>query len=294
MSEPTNYILKFLSSTTKDTLLPAANKIKKFFSLEYNDSPLSDKIYNLHRHWLKLINDYYFRVDHFGNTEQVQALAKKENIMVISHHGNTLEAALISYFFMIHKLGKLRMLVFKEAFRLPIVREFFRSGQCIPISIEAGAQALEDGHIMLFPEGMDFIKRYVQRNYVIKFHRGFLNIAKKHMEDHGLKQMHIVSVGHHGIEDAVKFWIINNPTIVEKLIKPVFHYPYFVFPKAPFILPHKTIFKWGKPKLVTLEELNNPDLFLQHLHDFRSDILSLKRMAEKLNHLRSVENLAEA
>jgi len=288
MEETTTSFLQRYSSQLVGSLLPAAKKLKKLFSFQYDDTPLSDKIYHLHRHWLKIIHDHYFRVEHFGQYEEAKKVAKKEHIMIISHHGNTLEAALIGYFFIIHQLGKLRVLVYKEAFRLPFIREFFRSGQCIPISIEAGSQALKEGHIMVFPEGMDFIKRYVQKNYVIKFHKGFLNIAQKYLQDHQLDHIHIVPVGHDGIENTLKFWVIDNPTIVEKFIKPIFHYPYFVFPKLPLILPHKTVMKWGKPQKVTLEDLQNPRLFTQMMNDFRSQILTLRRMAHKLNELRDL------
>lgn len=275
-----------LAHDAASRLNPALKKLKKIFSLEYNDKPLSDKIYDFHRHWLKLLNDFYFRVENLGHPDYARKLAKKENIMVISHHGNTLEAALIGYYFMIHKMGKLRTLVYKEAFRLPLVREFFRSGQCIPISVESGAKALSDGHIMLFPEGMDFIKRYAQKDFVPKFHKGFLNIAKKYMQDNGLEKMHIVPVGHDGIENTVKFWIINNPTLVEKFIKPVFRYPYFVFPKSPIVMPQKTILKWGKPKLVTLAALEDEKELQALVSDFRHEVLDLKRGAARLNRLR--------
>ena len=112
------------------------------------------------------------------------------------------------------------------------------------------------------------------------------------MEENNVDHVHVVPVGHDGIENTVRFWIINNPTIVEKIIRPVFHYPYFVFPKAPLIMPGRTVLRWGEPIKVTKAELQNPKKFTQLLGDFRSEILTLKRLAEKLNKMRSLEKLA--
>lgn len=268
-----------------DSLGEIPQQIKKVLSFTYDDQPLEDKFYNMHRHWLKLLNDYYFRVEHAGHLNELEALAKKEKVILISNHANTLEAALICYFFYKKNLGVVRSLVYKDAFRLPLVREIFRSGQCIPISVAAGKEALKKDHILLFPEGMDFIKHYIKRDYVVKFHKGFLNIAREYLQEHPGKKVHIIPVGHDGIDYTIKFWIIKHPWLVEKFIKPYLNYPFFVVPKAPMIFPSKVIFNWGRPRAVGLDELKGEKSLIKLTQEFRGDIIRLKHRARQLRKL---------
>ncbi|HKX12188.1 MAG TPA: 1-acyl-sn-glycerol-3-phosphate acyltransferase [bacterium] len=276
---------------TLESLLPAPSlgeipqQLKKLFSFEYDDSPVDQRFYGMHRHWLKLLHDYYFNVEHAGHVDEVADLASREKVILISNHANTLEAAIICYYFYLKKLGIVRSLVFKEAFRLPIVREIFKSGQCLPISVAAGKEALKRDHILLFPEGMDFIKHYIKRDYVVKFHKGFLNIAREYLLENPGKKVHIIPVGHDGIDYTIKFWIINQPFLVEKLIKPYLHYPYFVLPKAPLIFPTKAIFNWGRPREVTLEDLKGEKSLIRLTHEFRGEIVKLRHRARALRKL---------
>jgi len=297
MSDLSHTLEELLKSSRKtlETLLPAAplgewpQQIKKLLSFDYEDRPLEERFYNMHRHWLKLLHDYYFRVEHVGHLEEVAQLAKREKVILISNHANTLEAAIICYYFFLQKLGVVRTLVFKEAFRLPLVREFFRSGQCIPISVMAGKEALRKDHILLFPEGMDFIKHYIKRDFVVKYHKGFLNIAREFMRENPGKKVHVVPVGHDGIDYTIKFWVINQPFLVEKFIKPYLHYPYFVLPKAPLVFPSKAIFNWGRPREVKLDELQNEKSLIKLTHEFRGEIVHLRHRARKLRKLSKKE-----
>lgn len=285
---------------TLESLLPVGSlgeipqQLKKILSFDYDDHPLEEKYFAMHRHWLKLLHDYYFRVEHAGHVDEVAELARREKVILISNHANTLEAALICYYFYLRKLGVVRTLVYKEAFRLPLVREFFRSGQCIPISVPAGKEALKKDHILLFPEGMDFIKHYIKRDYVVKFHKGFLNIAREYLQEHPGRKVHIVPVGHDGIDYTIKFWIINHPFLVEKFIKPYLHYPYFVFPKAPMIFPSKAIFNWGRPRAVGLDELQGEKALTKLTHEFRGDVVRLKHRARQLRKLSKSAETATA
>lgn len=282
LSEKLEALLKSPAKTLATLIPQGAQQVRDLLSLKYDDKPLDPRYYDLHKHWLKLLHDHYFKVEHVGHLDEMQNLAKKERVILISNHANTLEAALTCYYFHTRELGLVRTLVFKEAFRLPFVREFFKSGQCIPISVPAGKEALKKNHIMLFPEGMDFIKHYVQKDYVVKFHKGFLRIAREYLIESGAKHVHVVPMGHDGIDYTIKFWVINNPFIVENFLKPVLGFPFFVVPKAPIVFPTHAIFNWGVPRKLTLEDLKDEKSMGKLADEFRNDLLRLKGRARRL------------
>ncbi len=262
-----------------ENIFPQAAKLKDFFSFKYDDRPMGENIYATHTYWVKLLHDYYFKVEHIGHFEEVREVAAKHKSILITNHANTLEAPLICYYFFIHQLGVVQSMAFKEAFRLPIVREFFRSGQALPISISAGKKALNKNHILVFPEGMDFIKHYLKKDYVVKFHKGFLYMAREHLEESGKDSMYIFPLAHEGIDYTVKFWVLNNNYLVKKFIKPYLHYPYFVLPKAPMLFPTKAVFNWGVPRKVTRQELKTERSVGKLADEFRSEILRLRLRA---------------
>jgi 1-acyl-sn-glycerol-3-phosphate acyltransferase len=291
MTNLTETFEEFLRSPAKalSALLPeSANSVRKLLSFEYNDQPLDEKYYDLHQRWLKPLHDYYFKTEHVGHTEELVKIAQKEHVILISNHANTLEAALLCYYFHFRQLGMVRTLVFKEAFRLPLIREFFKSGQCLPISVAAGKKALKNDHILLFPEGMDFIKHYVKQDYVVKFHKGFLRIAREYLQETGAKHVHIVPVGHDGIDHTIKFWVINNPFLVENFIKPYLRFPFFVLPKAPILFPTKAIFNWGQPRKIGLDELKDEKSMVKLSNEFRNEMLRLKNRARRLGKIEKV------
>lgn len=270
---------------TLESLLPSTEEVKKALSFEYDSKPIDEKYYFMHRHWLKLLHDYYFKVEHVGHFDEVQKVARNEKVILISNHANTLEGGVIGYYFHQHDLGIVNFMVFKEAFRLPLIRELFKTAQCIPISVESGKEALKKNHVMLFPEGMDFIKHYMQQDYIVKFHKGFLRIAKEFLHETEQEAVHIVPVGHDGIDHTIKFWIINNEFLVKKFIKPYLRYPYFVLPKAPVVFPTNAVFNWGRPCRVTLKDLKDEKSMGRLAHDFRHDILRLKARARKIRQM---------
>src|SRR5262245_53313019 len=128
------------------------NELKNIFSFRYNDRPMTDQVYQAHAKWVKYFHDYFFRCEHHGAVGKSVKAARREHIIFVSNHALTFEAALLNYFLWIHRAGIVNTLVFPEAFKIPLVREFFRSGQCVPVSIENGAKALLRHHILLFPE----------------------------------------------------------------------------------------------------------------------------------------------
>lgn len=278
-------LLNSLFSTSQLQEVP--QQLKKIFSFDFDASPMQEKYYQWSLPWIKLLHDLYFKTEHVGHTAEVIQLAKKERVILISNHANTLEVPLLHYFFHFHQLGILRTLAYKEAFRLPLVREAFRMGQCIPISVAAGKEALKKNHVLVFPEGMDFIKRYLKKDFVVKFHKGFLHIAREYLQETGAKRVHIVPVGHDGIDYTVKFWVVNQPWLVEKFIKPYLHYPFFVLPKLPFIFPSKVVMCWGVPRVVTLEELKDEGSMKKLTHEFRGHIVRLRHRSRQLRKLNS-------
>ncbi|HWN83112.1 MAG TPA: 1-acyl-sn-glycerol-3-phosphate acyltransferase, partial [Candidatus Udaeobacter sp.] len=109
---------------------------------------MPDRVYEGHVRWIRFLNDYYHRVEHRGYVDEAVEIARKEHVIFISNHAIMLEAAIINCFLLQHGAGKVTTLVFREAFKLPLIREFFRSCQCAPISVENGANALKKRHIL--------------------------------------------------------------------------------------------------------------------------------------------------
>jgi 1-acyl-sn-glycerol-3-phosphate acyltransferase len=270
---------------TLESLWPEGERLKKIFSFDYDDTPSHKKYYDITARGLRLLHDYYFKTEHVGHVKEMKAVAGKEKVMVISNHANTLEAALICYYFHVLKLGVVRSLVFKEAFRLPLIREIFKAGQCLPVSVAAGKEALKKDHILLFPEGMDFIKHYVKKDYVVRYHRGFLRIAREYLLETGKPYLHILPTGHDGIDYTIKFWVVNHPFLVKNFIEPYLHYPYFVMPKAPVVFPTHAIFNWGRPRKVTLEELKDERSMGRLSEEFRHEIVRLRHRAHQVRQM---------
>ena len=272
----------FESLVQEPSLHDLPQQLRKLFSFDYDDKPLNSKFYSVHFHWLKWVHDYYFQVEHLGHWPEAARAATDEKVILISNHGNTLEVPLICYKFWNAELGVIRSLVFKEAFRLPLIREIFKSGQCLPISVEAGRKALKKDHIVLFPEGMDFIKHYLEKDYVVKFHKGFLRIAKEYLVETQQEHVTIIPVAHDGLDQALKFWVINNPFLVENFIKPYLGFPFFVLPKATFVFPAHAVFNWGTPRQIRLSDLKDEKSLTLRSNEFRNELLRLKHRARRL------------
>jgi len=101
--------------------------IKRVLSFEYDDRPMDDSVYEFHRRWIKWLHDYYLRVEHIGALQECFKAARKERVIFISNHSLTIEATLICYRLLEEGAGHVTTLVFREAFKVPLVREFFRS-----------------------------------------------------------------------------------------------------------------------------------------------------------------------
>lgn len=258
---------------------------KKIFSFRYDDSPMPDVVYELHAKWIKWLHDYYLRVEHIGHIEEVLHVARQEHVILISNHSIALEALLMAYYFLERGAGKIGTLVYPEAFKLPLVRELFRSGQCVPISVESGVKTLKDRHILLFPEGMDFISGVVNPNRVPKFHKGFLRIAKQYLKESKKKSVILIPIGHAGIEHTLQLWVLKNETILESVVRPFAKYPFLVFPKLPFLMPSKVIINWGMPMKVTLSDLRTERKISQKANAFRATMLSLRARAQKVREM---------
>ncbi len=255
--------------------------IRKVLSFKYDDHPMSDSVYEFHARWIKWLHDFYLRVDHMGYMEEALQAARREPLILISNHSLTIEATLINYILFHEGAGHVSTLVFREAFKLPFVREFFRSCQCIPISVEAGVQALRDRHILLFPEGMDFLKGINDPEGMSEFHTGFLRMAAQHLKESRKKTVTVLPIAHVGIEKMLKFWVVKNELVMKTLIRPIVKYPFWVIPKLPFFLPSKVVLNWGRPIKLTREHLNSPRKIRQQARKFREIVLELRREARQ-------------
>jgi len=256
-------------------------KLKSIFSFHYDDRPMPDRAYEAHSKWARFMMDFYHRVEHHGFVDEAIDIARKEHVLFICNHAITLEAVLLNYFLLIKGAGKVATMVYREAFRIPLVREFFRSCQCVPISVDNGAQWLKKRHVLLFPEGMDFINGYINPDRVPAFHKGFLRMAKQYLKESGKKSLMIVPIAHVGLEQALKLWVIKNKFVMDTLIRPFIDYPYFVLPKLPFLWPSKVIFYWGLPARITLRDLSTEKKISKKMNDFRSALLHQKMRARQ-------------
>lgn len=262
------------------------SKLKRVASFKYDDAPMPDVVYELHAKWIKWLHDYYLRVEHVGQIEEALHAARNEHVILISNHSIALEALLIGYYFLERGAGKIGALVYPEAFKLPLVRELFRSGQCVPISVEGGVKTLKKRHILLFPEGMDFISGVINPNRVPKFHKGFLRIAKQYLKETKKKSVTLIPIGHAGVEHTLKLWVVKNEAILEAFVKPFAKYPFMVLPKLPFLMPSKVIINWGMPIKLTMADLRTERKMAQKANAFRATMLSLRARAKKLRDMR--------
>jgi 1-acyl-sn-glycerol-3-phosphate acyltransferase len=239
---------------------------------------MKDRHYTGHARWLRYVHDYYHRVEHHGYMDEAVDALRSEPVLMISNHATMVEALVINYFVhqRAHKI--VSTLIFREAFKIPMIREFFRSCQCLPISVETGAEALKKRPVLVFPEGMDFIGGFVNHDRVTPFHRGFLRMAKLYLEKTGKKYVTILPIAHSGFEHSMKVWVLKNPLLMH-FVKPLINYPYLVVPKLPFFLPTKVAFHWGMPQRVTLDDLKTEKKIRKKLNDFHSGILAQKYRA---------------
>ncbi len=245
---------------------------------------MSDLVYEMHRTWLGFFHDYYFRVQHLGFVKDVLRTAKHEHLLFITNHALTFEAALLAYYLSVKGAGFVKTLVYPEAFKLPLVREFFRSGQCAPISVEAGAQGLNQRHVLMFPEGMDFIRGLTDPDQMPPFHTGFLRMAKRFLQLNGRKTVRIVPVAHAGIEKTFKFWVVKNRIFMDFLIRPWVKFPFWIIPKFPFLLPYKVVFNWGKPIRLNRNELKNDRMIEEQAQRFALAIHDMRKEARLARH----------
>jgi len=267
---------------TVESIIPPMGLLKNLLDPHGEDPSENDNLYYMLKTWVRLLNDYYFKVEHIGQLPMVKKVAKKEKVILISNHANTLEGALICYYFLNQDLGRVHPLVFKEAFRLPVLRKVFQSGHCVPIGVDSGTEALKKAHILLFPEGMDFIKHYLKKDYVVKYHKGFLRIAREYLKETGKSHVHVQPVGHDGIDYTLKFWVVNNPTLVKYFIQPYLRYPYFVIPKMPLLFPTTAILNWGRPWKLSLDDLEDDKKLGKLSDEFRHEIVRLRGRARKV------------
>lgn len=255
--------------------------LKKVLSFRYDDRPMTDRVYESHGRWIRFFNDYYHRVEHLGCVEEALETARKEHVIFIMNHAILLEAALLNYFLLIKDAGKVSTLIYREAFKVPLFREFFRSCQCLPISVESGAKALNKRHILLFPEGMDFINGFINPDRIPAFHKGFLRMAKQYLKESKKKSVTIIPIGHAGLEGALRLWIIKNKTVMDLLIKPFINYPYLAFPKLPFLLPTKVVFHWGMPIRLTPADLRTEKKISKRMNDVRASFIAQRVRAQQ-------------
>ncbi len=253
--------------------------LKRVLSFKYNDHPMRESVYEFHALWLKYFHDYFFRCEHLGSLSPSLKTAQREHVIFISNHALTFEGALLNYYLYAHRAGMVHTLVFPEAFKVPLVREFFRSTQCLPISVENGARALARHHVLLFPEGMDFMRGLGDPDHAPRFHTGFLHMAKAFLRSNGRKTVHIVPIAHAGVERSFKFWVVKNQVFMDWLIRPFFKYPFWVIPKLPFLIPSKVVFNWGEPIRLKLSDLRTQKNIMGWSERFRSTIHDLRQEA---------------
>jgi 1-acyl-sn-glycerol-3-phosphate acyltransferase len=253
--------------------------IRRLLSFTYDDQPMDDSVYESHRTWVRWLHDYYLRVQHSGFVDVAMRSARRERVLLISNHSLTVEAILINYKILQQAGGHVGTLVFREAFKLPFVREFFRSFQCMPVSVQVGAQTLKKKHVLLFPEGMDFIRSFADPEGMAPFHTGFLRIARQYMKETRRKSLTILPVAHDGIEKMLKFWVIKNEKILNTFIRPIVKYPFWVIPKLPLFFPSKVVVNWGRPVKLRFDSLGTDRQIHHQAERFRLKVLDLRRKA---------------
>jgi len=255
-------------------------ELLKVLSFRFDDRPMGDSVYESHRVWIQWLHDYYLRVSHIGALPESVKVARREHVILISNHALTIEALLINYILLLNGAGHVGTMVYREAFKLPFVREFFRSTQCVPISVENGVQTLRHRHILLFPEGMDFLSGLQSAEQTAPYHTGFLRMALEHMKKSRRRSMSILPVAHAGIEKMLSFWVVKNKLFMNRFIRPFVKYPFWMIPKSPLIMPSKVVVNWGEPVRVTRAELGSERKLRNRADEFHDLIVGLRKAAE--------------
>ena len=258
------------------------DSLRSIFSFQFKDQPMSDQAYKFLGKILHWAHDLYFRANHVGMFDEALYRAKKEKVILISNHALTVEAALIGYTLYRNQAGKMGTLVYPDAFKIPLIREFLRLAQCIPISIEAGAKNLKDRHILLFPEGMDFLSGLKGPDSMAPFHTGFLRIAQQYLKNNGRKTVCILPVAHSGVEKSLKYWVVRNKLFLDLFIRPWGNYPFWVVPKLPIFFPTRVVLNWGKPIRLKASQLDTPEK-IHHLRwEFHDLIREMRKNAQEV------------
>lgn len=255
------------------------DKLKEVFSFKYDAMPMSDEVYASLTKMGTFFHNLYFKTTHMGAISQAMEQAKKEHLIVISNHALTIEAVLINYTLWVEEAGKAATMVYPDAFKIPVIREFLRACQCQPVSVRCGTQCLKDRHILLFPEGMDFLSGLDGPENMAPFHSGFLRIAQNYLKETGRKTIRVLPVAHVGIEKSFKFWVIRNKLFLDLFIRPWSKYPFWLIPKLPLFLPSKVVMNWGKPIRLHQNQINTPEKLSRQCKRFHDMILEMRQEA---------------
>jgi len=254
-------------------------QLRKVFSFKFNAMPMSDQVYESLGKFVNWLHSAYFRTTHMGEISLAMEQAKRDHLIVISNHALTIEALLIAWTLYVEDAGKIGTLVYPDAFKIPVIREFLRACQCRPVSVNCGSQCLKDRHILLFPEGMEFLTGLQGPDEMAPFHSGFLRIARNYLKETGRKTIRVLPVAHVGIERSLKFWVIRNKAFLDTFIRPWSNYPFWIIPKLPVFLPTRVVMNWGKPIRLHRNQLNTPEKLLKQCERFHEMIREMRKEA---------------
>ncbi len=258
--------------------------LKSILSFKFDAKPMSDEVYASLGKFVNWLHNAYFRTTHMGEIAAAMESAKKEHLIIISNHALTIEAMLIAWTLYREQAGKIGTLVYPDAFKIPIIREFLKACQCSPVSVNCGVNCLKDRHVLLFPEGMDFLPGLDGPESMHPFHSGFLRIAQNYLKESGRKTVRVLPVAHVGIEKSLKFWVIRNKLFMDLFIRPWSNYPFWIIPKLPVFLPTRVVMNWGKPIRVHRNQIDSPEKLLKQCDRFHDLVRDMRKEADQVLH----------
>lgn len=149
---------------------------------------------------------------------------------------------------------------------------WFRAMGCATASIGTGAKLLRDGKtVLILPEGVDATDVRQKFN---TFHSGFLRMIKEH-------PVPIIPIGFTGVDEAIPWWVTENPLLAEKFMKPVNPaFDFFMMPKLPTLRPTKVVFKVGDPIHLSADDLATEEKLKNQVSNVRGVIEGLVADAE--------------
>lgn len=230
----------------------------------------------------------YFRLELAGRTDAVPDWGKRPCLFVMNHTALVgLEVYLLYAGLERLRPGapRIRTTVWPPFLDVPLLGAWYRSGGCVPASVEGAVDALRSGESVLFlPEGPDATD---VRDEIGPFHAGFLRVIQE-------EPVPIVPFGWCGVDEANPWFVTTNKLLVNLLMKPAMpRFDFALVPRLPLLRPSKVVFVAGEPIELSPDQLDTEDELRAQVARVRDAVAGLVAEATRLRDQRIHEARGE-